>query len=122
MGMTPTMRKFIPAVSLGLAGAFALTSCETPGQSALAGAATGAAIGAVAGGRRSDVIRGAAIGAGAGYVAGRVSQSRRDRYYDDDRYHYRRSRYDDDDRYYRSRSYDRRVYYDDRPVRRVYYY
>ena len=43
------MKKFIPAISLALVGAFTFTGCETTGQSALAGAATGAAIGAAGG-------------------------------------------------------------------------
>jgi hypothetical protein len=63
-----------------LIACFALSGCETPGQTAL----LGAAIGSVAGSGH-HVIRNAAIGAGAGYLAGRVIQDRRrDDYYDDD--------------------------------------
>ena len=47
-----------------------LSGCETPGQTALAGAATGAAIGGLLHGRGEDALKGAAIGAGAGYLAG----------------------------------------------------
>lgn len=58
-----------------------LTGCETPGQTALLGAATGAAIGGASRGRGEDALKGAAIGAGAGYVAGKVVQHQRRRAY-----------------------------------------
>lgn len=125
--MKPSFRKFLPVVSLSLLGAFTFSSCETPGQTALLGAATGAAIGSQT---RAGALRGAAIGAGAGYVAGRVVQSERRRayeqgladrdgyYYDDARY-YRGGRYYDEGdrvivrerRYYTAPAYrTRRVY------------
>lgn len=81
------MKKFIPIVSLSLCTVFAFSGCETSGQSALAGAATGAAVGGLLHGRGSDAFHGAAIGAGAGYLLGKIAQhQRRDAYergYDD---------------------------------------
>lgn len=77
----------------------AFTGCETPGQTAMLGAATGALIGNQS---YTGPLRGAAIGAGAGYLIGKIFQHnrerhgyvRRDRDYDDeDDYSYRRSRY-----------------------------
>src|SRR3954469_23931624 len=88
------MRKLFPILCAAFLACFGLTSCETPGQTAL----LGAAIGSVAG-NGHHVIRNAAIGAGAGYLAGRIlDERRRDEYYDDDAYPRRR--------YYR----DREVY------------
>jgi hypothetical protein len=70
-------------ISAALLAAMTLSSCETPGQSALAGAATGAAVGGLLHGRGSDALAGAAIGAGAGYLIGKVAQvSREEREYD----------------------------------------
>ncbi len=75
------MKKLIPIVSLSLITALGFTGCETPGESALAGAATGAAIGGALHGRGSDALGGAAIGAGAGYLLGKIVQrDRRDAY------------------------------------------
>ena len=72
------------SVIAGLVVAMTLSSCETPGESALAGAATGAAIGGLLHGRGSDALAGAAIGAGAGYLAGHIAQAeRRERFYGD---------------------------------------
>lgn len=85
-----------------MAAMVALTSCETPGQTALAGAAAGAAIGGALHGRGEDALKGAAIGAGAGYLAGRAVQHERNRAY---REGYYDSRYRDD-------HYDRRLYTD----------
>lgn len=90
------------AICAALIASTALTGCETPGQTALLGAATGAAIGGATG-RGENALKGAAIGAGAGYVAGRVVQNQRRRAYDEG---YRDSRYERDDRR------DRRGYYD----------
>jgi hypothetical protein len=125
--MQNSIQKLLPAVSLSLLAAFTFSSCETPGRTAMLGAATGAAIGSQT---RAGALRGAAIGAGAGYVAGRVVQSERRRayeqgladrdghYYDNAR-HYRDGRYYDDRdrvvvrerRYYTAPTYrTRRVY------------
>ncbi|MDQ3621465.1 MAG: glycine zipper domain-containing protein [Verrucomicrobiota bacterium] len=71
------MKLHIPLVASALLGAFSLSSCETPGQTALLGAGTGAAIGAASG----HALRGAAIGAGAGYLVGRVVRHDRERAY-----------------------------------------
>jgi osmotically inducible lipoprotein OsmB len=69
----------------------AFTGCETPGQSALAGAATGAAIGGLLHGRGDQALAGAAIGAGAGYLLGKAAQHERDRGYEE-AYYERRGR------------------------------
>lgn len=75
------MRKLLAPLCALLVACFGLTACETPGQTAL----LGAAIGSVAGNGR-HTIRNAAIGAGAGYLAGRIIRDRRedDGYYDDE--------------------------------------
>lgn len=89
-----SMRRLLPFICALLLAAFGLSSCETPGQTAL----LGAGIGAVAG---RHTLRNAAIGAGAGYLVGKIAQeSRRGDDYD---------RYDDDD------------LYDGRPARRYAY-
>jgi hypothetical protein len=80
-------------LSATMVAAMGLTGCETPGQSALAGAATGAAIGGALHGRGSDALRGAAIGAGAGYLAGRHVQHERERAYREGDYDSRDSGY-----------------------------
>ena len=80
------MKKFIPAISLALVGAFTFTGCETTGQSALAGAATGAAIGGLLHGRGSDALAGAAIGAAGGALLGHVAKEERERSYDEGYY------------------------------------
>jgi hypothetical protein len=56
-----------------------LTGCETPEQSALAGAATGAVMGGLLKGGGHNVARGAAIGAAGGYVLGKYGESERRR-------------------------------------------
>jgi len=61
----------------------ALTGCETPGQSAMAGAATGAAMGGLLKGNGRNVARGAAIGAVGGYALGKYGESERQRGYID---------------------------------------
>jgi hypothetical protein len=103
------MKKLVPFVSLALLSSFAFIGCETPGQSALTGAATGAAIGGLATGRGGGALVGAAIGAGTGYVVGKQVQAERRAAYDagyyeghDDR-DYRDDRYSRDDRYPRDR-------------------
>ncbi len=79
------MNKSIPIITAALLMAMSFSSCETSGQNAMAGAATGAAIGGLLHGQGSDALTGAAIGAGAGYLLGKIVQGdRRDRYYDDD--------------------------------------
>jgi hypothetical protein len=59
------------------------TGCETPGQSALFGAGTGAAIAAAT---ENSPLGGAAIGAGAGYLVGKLIQHERRRAYYDESY------------------------------------
>jgi osmotically inducible lipoprotein OsmB len=80
--MNARMKKLIAPISLSLVVAFTFSACETPGQTAIAGAAAGAAVGGLVHGRGSDALVGAAVGAGAGYLIGTVAQHRRgDRYY-----------------------------------------
>ena len=100
------MKKFAPLVSLALLTAFTFSACDTPGQSALAGAATGAAIGGLLGGRPHDALAGAAIGAGAGYLVGKAVQHDRRRAYEDGYYDGRSS----DDQDYRDNDRDRDRY------------
>jgi hypothetical protein len=76
------MNKLVPSVSLALLVSFAFTGCETPGQSALTGAAAGAAIGGLATGRGNGALVGAAIGAGTGYLVGKQVQAERRAAYD----------------------------------------
>ena len=115
------MKKFIPTISLLLLAAFAFSGCETSGQNALLGAATGAAVGGALHGRGDQALAGAAIGAAGGYLIGKVVQSDRRRVYSDGYYDGRGDRNDDryddrrDDRYSRDDRYDRddRGYRDD---------
>jgi hypothetical protein len=93
------MKKLILPISVSLLTLFAFPACETPGQSALTGAATGAAIGGLLTGRGSGALAGAAIGAGTGYLVGKqVQAERRDAY---DAGYYDRRYADDRDRDYR---------------------
>lgn len=96
------MRKLLPSISSALVIAVSFSACETTGDNVLLGAATGAAIGAIAGGNGRSAVTGAAIGAAGGYVVGKAVQHERRRaysegYYDgrgDDRYgRYERERY-----------------------------
>src|SRR4051812_27514811 len=65
---------------LPLLAAISLSSCETPGQTALLGAGIGALSG-------HHTVRNAAIGAGAGYLVGKIAQvHRREHGYDDEVY------------------------------------
>lgn len=80
------MKNLIPAVSLALFGAFTFTGCETTGQSALAGAATGAAIGGLLHGRGDQALVGAAIGAASGALLGHVAKQQREGAYDEGYY------------------------------------
>jgi hypothetical protein len=99
-----------PAYRLALRGGFcgllaatmAFSGCETPGQTALLGAATGAAVGGAATHRGSGALAGAAIGAGAGYLAGAAVRDQRERAYDQG---YRDARYDSRRGYYDRRGY-----------------
>ena len=77
------MKTFIPAITIALIGTFTFTGCETTGQSALAGAATGAAVGGLLHGRGSDALAGAAIGAASGALIGHVAKQQRERAYDE---------------------------------------
>lgn len=95
------MKTTIPLLAACLLAALTFTSCETPGQTALLGAGTGAIIGNQS---ATGPLRGAAIGAGIGYLVGKIAERRRgdDRYYEED------EGYDDrDDRYYREDRYSR---------------
>ena len=58
-----------------------LSGCETPGQSALAGAGTGAVLGGMLKGNGRGMAQGAAIGAAGGSVLGAYGQSERNRGY-----------------------------------------
>jgi len=58
-----------------------LSGCETPGQSALAGAGTGALMGGMLKGTGRGMAQGAAIGTAGGYVLGAYGQSERQRGY-----------------------------------------
>ncbi len=80
-------KKTFAVAALALAGAFALTSCETAtGTGALIGAGTGALIGGHSGHHghhsRSGAVAGAAIGAGAGALIGAAIDADRRGYYD----------------------------------------
>ena len=110
------MKKLIPTISLLLLVAFAFSGCETSGQNALLGAATGAAVGGALHGRGDQALAGAAIGAAGGYLIGKAVQHDRRRVYSDGYYDgrgdrrdgYRDERDDRDergeDRYYREES------------------
>ena len=124
--MRASLQKLAAAIFASILASLGFSGCETPGESALVGAAAGAVIGHHTG---LGALRGAAIGAGTGYVAGRVAEHERRRayeqgladregyYYDDARY-YRRGRYYDDRgrviirerRYYVAPVYRERVY------------
>jgi hypothetical protein len=87
------MNKFVPIVSLSLLTLFAFSACDTPGHSALAGAATGAAVGGLATCHGEGALVGAAIGAGTGYLIGKQVQADRRAAYDQGYYD---GRYADD--------------------------
>ena len=80
------MKKLIPTISLLLLAAFAFSGCETSGQNALLGAATGALVGGALHGRRDQALAGAAIGAAGGYLIGKAVQHDRRRVYSDGYY------------------------------------
>ena len=101
------MKKFIPTISLLLLAAFAFSGCETSGQNALLGAATGAAVGGALHGRGDQALAGAAIGAAGGYLIGKAVQHDRRRVYSEGYYDGRDDRYDDDRRDDRSYREDR---------------
>jgi hypothetical protein len=92
------MKKFIPCISLALFTAFTFSACETSGQNALLGAATGAAIGGALHGRGDQALAGAAIGAAGGYLIGKAVQHERRRAYSEGYYDAREDRYGDGDR------------------------
>ena len=89
-----SMKRLIPATSLFLLAACAFSGCETSGQNALLGAATGAAIGGSLHGRGDQALAGAAIGAAGGYLIGKAVQEDRRRTYDEGYYEGRGERYD----------------------------
>src|ERR1051325_11077719 len=109
------MKKFIPIVSLSLLAAFTFSGCETPGETALLGAATGAAAGGLLHRRGDQALVGAAIGAGTGYLVGKAVQHERRRAYSEGYYEGR-----GDDRYRRDDDYvyDRERYPVARPTGR----
>ena len=106
------MNKLVPFISLTLLASFAFTGCETPGESALLGAATGAVIGGSLHGRGDQALVGAAIGAGSGYLIGKAVQHERRRAYEDGYYDGRGP----DDRDYRDYRDDRSRYPLGRPT------
>lgn len=97
------MKKLLSFTALGLFVAFGFTACETSGQNAMLGAATGAAIGGALHGRGDQALAGAAIGAAGGYLIGKAVQYDRRRAYSEGYYDAR-----NDDRRYVDRGYDRR--------------
>lgn len=101
------MKKLIPTISLLLVAACAFSGCETSGQNALLGAATGATVGGLLHGRGDQALAGAAIGAAGGYLIGKAVQHDRRRVYSEGYYDARSDRdggYRDDDRGYREES------------------
>jgi hypothetical protein len=74
-----------PASSFGLllvlGGSLLLSGCETPGESAFAGAGAGALMGGMLKGNRKGMVQGAAIGAAGGYALGAYGQAERQRGY-----------------------------------------
>ena len=99
------MKKLIPTISLLLLAALAFSGCETPGQNALLGAATGAAVGGALHGRGDQALAGAAIGAAGGYLIGKAVQHDRRRVYSEGYYDGRGDRDGGGERY--DRGYDR---------------
>lgn len=81
--MSARFRKFLPVAAVGTLIIFAFSACETPGQTALLGAGTGAIIGNQS---YTGSLRGAAIGAGVGYLVGKLVQSDRRRAYEEGYY------------------------------------
>ena len=74
------MRLRFPLLFLGaLVSMAGLSGCETPGQSAVAGAAAGALVGGSIKGSGNDMARGAAIGAAGGYLLGKAAEADRNR-------------------------------------------
>ena len=88
------MKKLIPTISLVVFAAFGFSGCETSGQNALLGAATGAAIGGALHGRGDQALAGAAIGAAGGYLIGKAVQHDRRRVYSEGYYDAREDRGD----------------------------
>jgi len=72
------MKKFIPIVSFCVLATFVFSACDTPGHSALAGAA----IGGLLTGRPQVALAAAAAGAGTGYLIGKQVQADRRAAYD----------------------------------------
>ena len=91
------MKTCIPVISCALMAAFTFSSCETPGQTTLLGAGTGAILGNQS---ATGPLRGAALGAGVGYLVGKLVQGERERVYEEGYYAGRgEHRYRGDDRY-----------------------
>jgi len=80
--ISSTMKNRVAAVVVLMSlVSLSFTGCETPGESALAGAATGAVLGGLLKGDTRNVARGAAIGGVGGYVLGKYGESERQRGY-----------------------------------------
>jgi hypothetical protein len=103
------MKNLVAFASLALLCSTIFTGCDTPGESALTGAAVGAGLGGLATGRGEGALVGAAIGAGTGYLVGREMRAQREDAYERGYYEghgdggYYRDRDYPDDRDYRSR-------------------
>ena len=105
------MKKAFQSISLALATVFSFSACETTGGNVLLGAATGAAIGGLAGGDGRSAVTGAAIGAAGGYLIGKAVQHDRRRVYSEGYYD---GRGDDGDRRVDRRYRDDREYREER--------
>ncbi len=99
------MRKLLPSISLSLVLALGLAGCDTTGDNVLLGAATGAAIGGIAGRDGRSAVTGAAIGAAGGYLIGKAVQRDRRRAYSEGYYEGRGDDRYRDDRQYREDRY-----------------
>jgi len=96
------MKKLVPCLSLSLLAVLSFSGCETSGENALLGAATGAAIGGALHGRGDQALAGAAIGAAGGYLIGKAVQHERREAYAEGYYE---GQYDDHGRPYDERDY-----------------
>ncbi len=78
--MTPSLRKSARLIALSVSISLGFSACDTPGETALLGAGTGAIIGNQS---PTGSLRGAAIGAGVGYLVGKLVQHDRRRAYEE---------------------------------------
>jgi hypothetical protein len=95
------MKHYLSVLTCALLAAFTFSSCETPGQTTLLGAGTGAILGNQS---ATGPLRGAALGAGVGYLVGKLVQGERERVYEEGYYAGRGERRYDRDEGYRERS------------------